>query len=238
MKTIGLLGGMSWESTERYYRFIQEETKRRLGPMHSAPVVLMSVEFQKVHAMQHAGDWDAAGAYLADHARRAQAAGADLLILCTNTMHKVAPAIEAAIDIPFLHIADATASAIRAQGLDTVGLLGTHFTMEQDFYRERLALHGVTALVPDAEDRELVNRVIYQELVDGTLRPDSRDAFLRIMQTLASRGAQGMIEGCTEIGMLVTPEHTDIPLFETGWLHCEAAVDAASGKPRSWEPVD
>lgn len=232
MKTIGLLGGMSWESTAAYYRFIQTETKRRLGPMHSAPVAMVSVEFHKVHAYQDAGDWDGAAAYLSEQARRVQDAGADMLLVCTNTMHKVADAIEDAIDIPLLHIVDTTAAAIRAAGFDTVGLLGTRFTMQQDFYRSRLARQGVTALVPDDRDQALVNRVIFSELVDGVISETSRADYLRIMQTLTSRGAQGIIEGCTEIGMLVGPEHTGIPLFETASLHAMAAVDQASGKTR------
>ena len=227
MKTIGLLGGMSWESTELYYRLINQGIKARLGGLHSARIALVSVDFQEIEELQRTGDWEQSGAALAQTARQVQAAGADFLLLCTNTMHKVAPQIEAAIDIPFLHLADATAQRIRAEGLQTVGLLGTAFTMEQDFYRGRLAHHGLEVLVPPEADRRIVHRVIYEELVLGEVNPASRAEYLRIIDDLAARGAQGVIEGCTEIGMLVQQEHTDTPLFDTTAIHAQAAVERA-----------
>ena len=225
MKSIGLIGGMSWESTELYYRLINQGIKARLGGLHSAHIALVSVDFQEIEELQRTGDWDQAGAMLAHAARQVQAAGADFLLLCTNTMHKVAPQIEAAIDIPFLHLADATAQRIRAEGLHTVGLLGTAFTMEQDFYRGRLAHYGLEVLVPPAEDRRIVHRVIYEELVLGEVKPASRAEYLRIINDLTARGAQGVIEGCTEIGMLVQQEHTATPLFDTTAIHAQAAVE-------------
>ena len=228
MKTIGLLGGMSWESTALYYRWVNEGVREKLGGLHSAQVALFSVDFQPIEALQHAGLWDEAGAALARAAQQVEAAGADFLLLCTNTMHKVAPQIEAAITIPFLHIADATAARIKQQGLHTVGLLGTKFTMQQPFYAGRLAeKHGLRVLVPPPADQEIVHRVIYEELVLGVVRDKSREQFLRIMADLHARGAQGIIEGCTEIVMLVQQRHTPIPLFDTTAIHAQAAVAMA-----------
>lgn len=227
MKTIGLLGGMSWESTELYYRLINEGIKVRLGGLHSARIALVSVDFHEIEVMQRAEDWEQAGAALAKAARAVQAAGADFLLLCTNTMHKVAPQIEAAVSIPFLHLADATAQRIHSAGLHRVGLLGTAFTMEQDFYKARLAQHGLNVLVPSAADRQIVHRVIYEELVLGEVNPASRGEYLRIIDDLAGRGAEGVIAGCTEIGMLVKQEHTATPLFDTTAIHAQAAVDMA-----------
>ncbi len=228
MKTIGLLGGMSWESTALYYRWINEGVRERLGGLHSAQIALLSVDFQPIEELQHAGHWDEAGAALAEAARHVQAAGADFLLLCTNTMHKVAPQIEAAITIPFLHIADATAARIKQQGMHTIGLLGTKFTMQQPFYAGRLAeKHGLRVLVPPPDDQEIVHRVIYDELVLGVVREESREQFLRIMADLHARGAQGIIEGCTEIVMLVQQRHTAIPLFDTTAIHAQAAVEMA-----------
>ncbi len=228
MKTIGLLGGMSWESTELYYRWINEETKRRLGGLHSAPIALVSVDFQAIETLQHRGEWDAAGAALALAARQVEAAGADFLLICTNTMHMVAPAIEAAIDIPLLHLADATARRIQAAGMETVGLLGTRFTMEEAFYKERLREgHGLNVLVPPPADREIVHRVIYEELVLGNVRDESRQEFLRIIDDLHRRGAEGVIEGCTEIVLLVQQQHTEVPLFDTTSIHAVEAVAMA-----------
>lgn len=228
MKTIGLLGGMSWESTELYYRLINEGVKAKLGGLHSARIALVSVDFQAIETMQHAGDWAGAGQALAQAARQVEAAGADFLLICTNTMHKVAPQIEAAIEIPILHIADATALRIKSAGMQTIGLLGTNFTMEQDFYKGRLVEeHGLNVLVPSKADREIVHRVIYEELVLGQVRADSRQEYLRIMDELRSRGAEGIIEGCTEIVMLVQQQHTSIPLFDTTSIHAEEAVMAA-----------
>lgn len=227
MRTIGLLGGMSWESTALYYRLINEETRRRRGGLHSAPIAMLSVDFQPIEALQHAGNWDALGDELAAAACRVEAAGAGLLVLCTNTMHRVAPAIEVAIDIPFLHIADATARAVQAAGYDRVGLLGTRFTMEQEFYTGRLAEHGIEVLVPGEAERECVHRVIYDELCRGDIRAASRDAYLGIIEGLAARGAGAVIEGCTEIGMLVRQDDTDVPLFDTTAIHAAVAVSEA-----------
>lgn len=227
MKTIGLLGGMSWESTALYYRLINEGVRRRLGGLHSASILLLSVDFQPVETLQQAGEGDAAGEMLAAAARQVEAGGADLLLLCTNTMHRVAPQIEAAISIPFLHLADATAERVLAAGIDTVGLLGTRFTMEQDFYRGRLEAQGLTVIVPAAPDRELVHQVIYDELCLGRIEDASRHAYVRIMDDLVASGAEGIIAGCTEIGMLVGQDNTSVPFFDTTTIHAQAAVDAA-----------
>ena len=228
MLTIGLLGGMSWESTVPYYRTVNEVVKARLGALHSAKVVLLSVDFAEVERLQHAGDWDAAGDLLAGAARSLEAAGADFVVLCTNTMHKVADAIEAAVGIPLLHIADPTAAAVRAAGLRTVGLLGTRFTMEQDFYVGRLEVrHGLTVLTPPAADRETVHRVIYDELVLGRILEPSRVAFRRVIDDLVARGAQGVVLGCTEISLLVGPEDASVPLFDTTAIHATAAAERA-----------
>ena len=228
MKTIGLIGGMSWESTVPYYRQVNEGIKARLGGLHSAKVVLYSVDFHEIEQLQRDGDWDTAGEVLADAARRVQAAGADLLVLCTNTMHKVAPQMETAVSIPLLPIADATGAAITAAGHHTVGLLGTRFTMEQDFYRQRLQdRHGLQVLVPEADDRRIVHDVIYDELCRGEVSDSSRDAYRRVMDDLVARGAQAIILGCTEIGLLVGPQDARVPLFDTTALHASAAVEAA-----------
>jgi aspartate racemase len=226
MKTIGLIGGMSWESTVPYYRLINEGVKQRLGGLHSAKLVLYSVDFHEIERLQHDGNWDEAGARLAAAARALRAAGAECLVLCTNTMHKVAAAIEAAVDIPLLHIADPTAQAIRQAGIVTVGLLGTRFTMEEDFYRGRLETrHELNVLTPDASDRAEVHRVIYAELCLGITREESRAAYRAIIGRLAARGAQGIILGCTEIGLLIKPEDAPVPLFDTTALHAASAVD-------------
>ncbi len=227
MKTIGLMGGMSWESTELYYRLLNEGMKERLGGLHSAKIAMVSVEFHDMEKLQVAGDWDQAGVELAKAAEQIEAAGADFLLICSNTMHIVAPAIEEAISIPLLHLADATAQAILEAGLKTVGLLGTAFTMEQDFYRKRIEQRGLTVLIPEAEDRAIVHNVIYEELVLGIVTDESRAEYIRIIDELAAAGAEGIIEGCTEIGMLVKPEHTDVPLFDTTIVHAQAAVDYA-----------
>lgn len=232
MKTIGLLGGMSWESTVPYYRHINETIRARLGGLHSARAVLVSVDFHDIEQLQRAGDWDAAGVLLAGAARQLQAAGADCIVLCTNTMHKVAPAIAAACRLPLLHIADATAQAVRAAGLQTVGLLGTRFTIEQDFYRERLEQrYGLTVLVPDVEDRAIVHRIIYEELCVGVVSEASRAEYRRIIGRLAARGAGGVILGCTEIGLLVGEADTELPLFDTTRLHACGAAEWALGGP-------
>lgn len=227
MQTIGLLGGMSWESTELYYRWINELVKEKLGGLHSAKIVLVSVDFHDIETLQHEGRWDEAGTALAKAAQQIEAAGADFLLICTNTMHKVAPQIEAAINIPILHLADATAVRIQQHGLQKVGLLGTNFTMEQDFYRGRLEQHGLEVIVPPAADRAIVHDVIYNELCLGNVRDASRQAFLRIIDDLHAQGAEGIIEGCTEIVMLVQQQHTAVPLFDTTAIHAEAAVNRA-----------
>lgn len=226
MKTIGLIGGMSWESTVPYYRLINEGIKQRLGGLHSARVVLYSVDFHDIEVLQHNGRWDEAGALLATAARALQSAGADFIVLCTNTMHKVTPAIEAAVTIPLLHIADPTAEAVRQAGIHTVGLLGTHFTMEEDFYRGRLeAQHGLEVVIPDAADRDIVHRVIYDELCLGVTREASRAVYRAVIGRLIAQGAEGIILGCTEIGLLVKPEDAMVPLFDTTALHAASAVE-------------
>jgi len=227
VRTLGLIGGMSWESTIPYYRQINETVKARLGGLHSARLVLYSVDFQEIKRLQHAGQWDAAGELLAQAADRLQGAGAQGLVLCTNTMHKVAPQIEAAVGIPLLHIADPTAAAIRAAGLSRVGLLGTRFTMEEDFYRARLAeRHGLDVLIPTPEDRNTVHRIIYDELCLGDIRPASREAYLAVIGRLRAAGAECIILGCTEISLLVAPHHVpDLPLFDTTQLHAVHAAE-------------
>lgn len=228
MKRIGLLGGMSWESSAEYYRLVNEITRERLGGLHSADCLLRSVDFAGVEALQRAGAWDEAGAVLAAEAAALEAAGAELLVLCTNTMHKVADAVGAAIGVPFVHIADTTAEAVRAAGLDTVGLLATGYTMEQDFYVGRLRdLHGLEVLVPDADDRRIVHAVIYDELCVGVVDDRSREQYRRIMRDLADRGARGILLGCTEIDLLVGPLDAPVPVFDTTRLHAERAVELA-----------
>ncbi|NYT82948.1 aspartate/glutamate racemase family protein [Alcaligenaceae bacterium] len=228
MKTIGLLGGMSWESTVDYYRGINTGIKQALGGLHSARIVLYSVDFQPIERLQHAGDWPAAGRLLADAAGSIEAAGADCLLLCTNTMHKVADEIEHAVSIPFLHIADPTAAALAADGVEKVGLLGTGFTMEQDFYKGRLRdLHGLDVIVPGDDDRQAVHDIIYQELCQGSILPESKQRYLGIIEGLARQGAQAVILGCTEIGLLVKQADTAVPLYDTTRLHVECAVDFA-----------
>jgi aspartate racemase len=228
METIGLIGGMSWESTVPYYATVNRVVKERLGGLHSARLVLWSVDFHEIERLQHAGDWDGAAERMIDAARRLQAAGADFVVLCTNTMHRVAGAIEAAVPLPLLHIADPTAEAIGAAGLDTIGLLGTRFTMEQDFYVGRLReRHGLTVLVPEADEREALHRIIYDELCVGRIEPASRDAYRRAMAALVGRGAQGIVLGCTEISLLVGPGDASVPTFDTTALHARAAAERA-----------
>ncbi|MGO1002829.1 aspartate/glutamate racemase family protein [Lysobacter sp. CA196] len=228
MKTLGLLGGMSWESTLPYYRLINETVRERLGGLHSAKLLLYSVDFAEVERLQRAGDWDAAGVLLGQAARALRDGGAQLLVICTNTMHKVADAVEAASGLPLLHIADPTGAAIRTAGLSRIGLLGTRFTMEQDFYRQRLVeRHGLDVIVPDPAGRELVHRVIYEELCLGRIRDESRLAYREVIAGLVARGAQGVILGCTEIGLLIGAGDVEIPLFDTTALHARAAALAA-----------
>ena len=224
MRTIGLIGGMSWESSAEYYRIINQRVRDQLGPLRSAQLLMYSVDFGPVEQAQHAGRWDDAALILEDAARRLQAGGAECVVLCTNTMHLVAPRIEAAVSIPFLHIADAAGSAAVAAGTLTVGLLGTAFTMEQDFLTSRLAAQGLNVLVPNAEERQAVHRIIYEELCVGVISEASRQVYQRVIASLAARGAQAVILGCTEIGLLIKPEHSDLPLLDTTVLHAQAAV--------------
>ncbi len=229
MLTIGMLGGMSWESSAEYYRLANEMVRERLGGLHSARCLLYSVDFAAVEAIQVEGRWDDAAELLADAARSLEAGGADLLLLCTNTMHKVADRVEEAVSIPFLHLVDATAAAVRHAGLESVGLLGTAFTMEQAFYRDRLAAHGLTVLVPGEEDRAVVHRVIYDELCVGVVKPTSREAYRQVIGWLVEAGADGIILGCTEIELLIGQDDSPVPVFPTTRLHVEAAVDRALG---------
>ena len=228
MKTIGLLGGMSWESTVPYFQVINREVGRRLGGTHSARLILLSVDFHEIEALQHDGRWEALGEILAGEARILAEAGADFLVLCTNTMHLVAPAIEEATNVPLLHIADATARRIRSAGLSRVALLGTRFTMEEDFYKGRLeAVHGLDVIVPPERDRQTVHRIIYEELVLGKTISASRSEYQRIVTALEKGGAEGVILGCTEIGLLLRPGDTETPTFDTARIHAEAAVEMA-----------
>lgn len=225
MKTIGLLGGMSWESTAEYYREINEGVKQSLGGLHSAKIAMVSVNFEEIEKLQHAGDWDAAATLLASAAVNIQSAGADFLLICTNTMHKVAPQIQQAIDIPLLHIADSTAELLVADGIDQVGLLGTGFTMEQDFYKGRLTdKFGIEVHTPNAADSKIVHDIIYQQLCLGDIRDDSRHEYLRVIDNLVAAGAQAVILGCTEIGLLVKQSDTQVRLYDTTLIHAEAAV--------------
>jgi aspartate racemase len=228
MKRIGLLGGMSWESSAEYYRLINEEVRERLGGLHSADCLLRSVDFAEIEQLQREGRWQEAGTRLAHEAGALVAAGAELLVLCTNTMHKVADAVVETAAVPLVHIADATAQAVRAQGLETVGLLATSYTMEQDFYVGRLRqLHTLNVLVPGEADRRFVHQVIYDELCVGMVNDSSRDQYRRIMRDLADRGAEGILLGCTEIDLLVGPEDAAVPLFDTTRLHAHKAVELA-----------
>jgi aspartate racemase len=227
VKTIGLLGGMSWESSALYYRLLNETVRDRLGGLHSARCVLLSVDFAEIERLQVAGDWARAGELLAADAKTLEAAGAELVLLCTNTMHKVARTLTDAITVPLLHVGDVTADAVRAAGITRVGLLGTAFTMEQPFLTDRLADRGLHVLLPDPVDRALVHRVIYEELCLGIVREESRAAFRAVIERLVADGADGVILGCTEIELLITPDDVDVPVFPTSRLHVEAAVAAA-----------
>ncbi|HUN25557.1 MAG TPA: aspartate/glutamate racemase family protein [Steroidobacteraceae bacterium] len=228
MKTIGLIGGMSWESTVPYYRIVNETVKARLGGLHSARTILYSVDFAEIERLQRAEDWEGAGKLLADAARSLETAGADFIVLCTNTMHKVAPAIEAAVTIPLFHIADATAAAVVAGGHHCVGLLGTRFTMEQSFYKGYLAeRYGLRVLVPERTDRELIHRIIYEELCLGKVLPPSRSECRRIMDELIAQGAEAIILACTEISLLVTPDDASVQLFDTTSIHARGAAERA-----------
>jgi aspartate racemase len=227
MKTIGLLGGMSWESSIEYERLINEGVRARLGGTHSAELVVRSYDFARIEQLQADDDWDAAGELLAADAAMLERAGAEIIVLCTNTMHLLADRIEAAIGVPFLHLADATAAAVRSADVERVALLGTRYTMEQDFYRARLERHGLAVLVPEAADRTIVHDVIYEELVRGVVRAASKQRYLEVIDRLLERGATGVIAGCTEIELLVGPDDLAVPYFPTTALHAAAAVEAA-----------
>ena len=231
MKTIGLIGGMSWESSLEYYRIINETTQARLGPLQSAKSVMYSVNFAEVEALQHEGRWDDAAELMVDAAQRLERAGADVVVLCTNTMHKLADAIATNTQIPLLHIADATSQRILVQDVRRVGLLGTRFTMEQDFYRTRLEQHGLEVLIPAEADRAIAHRIIYEELCQGQILPDSKAEYVRLMDQLVTAGAEGIILGCTEIELLVGEGDTAVPVFPTTRIHAEAAVDWAIANP-------
>jgi aspartate racemase len=225
MKTLGLIGGMSWESTIPYYREINQTVKQVLGELHSAKVIIFSVDFHEIEILQRSGDWDSAGRILADAAQALERAGADMLVLCTNTMHKVAPAIEAAVDIPLFHIADPTAEEIKAHGYQRVALLGTRFTMEQAFYKDRLQqAHGLDVITPEEADRHIIHRIIYEELCLGSIQEASRQEYIRIIASLIANGAQAIILGCTEISLLVNQSHASVPLFDTTALHARKAA--------------
>ncbi len=226
-RVIGMLGGMSWESTAEYYRLANELVRDRLGGLHSARLLLSSVDFADIERLQVSGSWDVAAQLLAAEARRLETAGAELLVLCTNTMHRVADDIETAVSIPLLHLGDITAAAVHAAGVSTVGLLATAFTMEQDFYRDRLASCGVQVLVPDAEDRAEVHRIIYEELCVGVITEEARQAYREVIGRLVAAGAEGIILGCTEMELLIGPEDSPVPVFPTTRLHVAAAVDAS-----------
>lgn len=227
MKTLGLLGGMSWESTVPYYQIINETVKKELGGLHSAKILLHSVDFAEIEEYQAKGEWEESARVLGEAAQGLEKAGADLIVICTNTMHKVAPQIGEMISLPILHIADATADALLEAGVETVALLGTKYTMTQDFYKDRLIARGIHVLIPGPEDVETVNRVIYDELCRGVISPESRKEYVRIIEELGEQGAQGVILGCTEIGLLIKQEDVTLPVFDTTVIHATRAALAA-----------
>ncbi|MDA2116872.1 aspartate/glutamate racemase family protein [Bacillus cereus] len=230
MKTIGLIGGMSWESTSEYYRIINEEIKERLGGLHSAKCLINSLDFEEIERCQSSGDWDGAGEILGNAAYSLQKGGADFIIICTNTMHKVVEKIKEKIDIPVLHIADATAKEIKRKDIQKVGLLGTKYTMEQDFYKSRIEEHDIKVIVPSGTNREKVNEVIYTELCLGKIVVQSREYYKRVIEELVQEGAQGIILGCTEIGLLIKQENVSVPIFDTTHIHAIEAVKVALDK--------
>lgn len=227
MKTLGLIGGLSWESSTEYYRYINTFVKEELGGLNSAKCLMHSFNFAEIVEMQHNGEWEKATQAMVDAAKKLEGGGADAIVICTNTMHKMADDLEKNVVIPLIHIADATAAKIKEQGLDAVGLLGTNFTMEQDFYKERLKKHGIDVVVPDGEDRKIVHNVIYEELCQGVVKEASKKAYLEILSRLADKGAQGVVLGCTEIPLLINQNDTSMPLFDTTYLHSKAAAEFA-----------
>ena len=228
MKTIGLIGGMSWESSIEYYRIINEMTKAKLGRLHSGKSIMVSVDFAEIEILQHQGRWAEAAEILMEAAKDLENGGANFIILCTNTMHKVADELEASVKIPLLHIADATAQRVKDSGIQKIGLLGTRFTMEEEFYKDRLSQkYGLHVSIPNAEEREIVHRVIYEELVLGKIVPRSKEQYIGIMERMVDQGAEGIILGCTEIGLLIHQEDNEVPLFDTTRIHAEAAVEYA-----------
>lgn len=229
MKTVGLIGGMSWESTITYYQLLNEGVKDALGGLHSAKILLYSVDFYEIEALMSRGEWDAAAELLGGVAARLEAAGADMILICTNTLHKVAPQVQSRIRVPLVHIAEAAADELAANGITRVGLLGTKYTMTQEFYRDKLIAHGIDVLIPEGEDIDLVNRVIFDELCLGVVKEDSRAAYLRVIAQLQARGAQGILLGCTELGLIVSKEDVTLPLFDTTVIHAKKALKLALG---------
>lgn len=227
MKTIGLIGGMSWESTLEYYRIINETIKEKLNKLHSAKIIMYSVDFEEIELLQHKGKWDELGKIMAEIAKTLERAGADFIVICTNTMHKVAQEVEKSVRIPLLHIVDVTAEKIKAQGLKKVALLGTKFTMEDNFYRDRLKKHGIEAIIPEEEERQIVHDVIFKELCLGEIKESSKEKFKKIIDNLAKKGAEGVILGCTEIPLLIKQEDVELPIFDTTEIHAKAAVERA-----------
>ncbi|MDM5312381.1 aspartate/glutamate racemase family protein [Peribacillus frigoritolerans] len=230
MKTIGLIGGMSWESSLEYYRIINEEVKAKLGGLHSAKCILYSVDFEEIERCQAEGDWESSGKLLGDAALSLEKAGAEMILICTNTMHKVIGYIEEKVSLPILHIADSTAKQIQKSKISTVGLLGTKYTMEQDFYKTRIETNGINVLIPSEEDRKVINKVIYEELCLGEIQQSSRDYYKKVIKGLVDDGAEGIILGCTEIGLLVKPEDSEVPLFDTAVIHAIESVNVALEK--------
>jgi aspartate racemase len=229
MKTVGLIGGMSWESTASYYRIINQEIKARLGGLHSAKIVLNSVDFAEIEAMQQANAWQLSADLLINSARSLEAAGAECMMICTNTMHKVADDIAAAVSLPLIHIADATAHVLLAKDVTNVALLGTKFTMSEPFYKDKLEQHGIDVMVPSFDEQTVIHDIIYQQLCLGDIRKDSKSQYLDIIKTLQNKGAQGVVLGCTEIGLLISQQDIDLPLYDTAEIHAKAAVEFALG---------
>lgn len=228
MKTIGLIGGMSWESSSEYYRIINEEVKAKLGGLHSAKSIMVSVDFAEVEVLQHQGKWAEATRMMVDAAKSLEAGGAECIVICTNTMHKMADEVQAAVKIPLLHIADATAKLVKDAGMRKIGLLGTRFTMEEEFYKGRLSgKYGLNVIIPNAQEREIIHRVIYDELVVGEIRQHSKEQYIDIIEKMVAQGAEGIILGCTEIGLLIHEKDCRVPLFDTTRIHAEAAVEYA-----------